>query len=199
VPACGHSQASSARTINPPSLLSGPHFGRRCRSLSSRRCKSADPPPVPARSAHAALPWMAELAARRYSPSPERWIEHPQNPSAFDPGQRDDLTGRQIGLRPAWGQPAGAQQRRLPLRYKRLAKIINLAENLDDLIQTSSPSSLNDGRLPQKAFPSQSLERAKTPCPGCVQAPKVLERAIGRAVSNRRRRGKHIVILLEDA
>jgi hypothetical protein len=142
---------------------------------------------------------MAELAARRYSPSPERWIEHPQNPSAFDPGQRDDLTGRQIGLRPAWGQPAGAQQRRLPLRYKRLPKIINLAENLDDLIQTSSPSSLNDGRLPQKAFPSQSLERAKTPCPGCVQAPKVLERAIGRAVSNRRRRGKHIVILLEDA
>jgi hypothetical protein len=130
VPACGHSGASSARTINPPSLLSGPHFGRRCRSLSSRRCNSADPPPVPARSAHAALPWMAELAARRYSPSPERWIEHPQNPSAFDPRQRDDLTGRQIGLR-----PAGAQQRRLPLRYKRLAKIINLAENLDDPIQ----------------------------------------------------------------
>jgi hypothetical protein len=78
---------------------------------------------------------MAELAARRYSPSPERWIEHPQNPSAFDPRQRDDLTGRQIGLRPAWGRPAGAQQRRLPLRYKRLAKIINLAENLDDPIQ----------------------------------------------------------------
>jgi hypothetical protein len=48
---------------------------------------------------------MAELAARRYSPSPERWIEHPQNPSAFDPRQRDDLTGRQIGLRPAWGGP----------------------------------------------------------------------------------------------
>src|SRR3954466_8048274 len=88
------------------------------------------PPPVLARSAHAALPWMAELAARRYSPSPERWIEHPQNPFAFDPRQRDDLTGRQIGLRPAWGRPAGAQQRRLPLRYKRLAKIINLAENL---------------------------------------------------------------------
>jgi hypothetical protein len=48
---------------------------------------------------------MVELAARRYSPSPERWIEHPQNPSAFDPRQRDDLTGRQIGLRPAWGGP----------------------------------------------------------------------------------------------
>ena len=94
------------------------------------RCDSADPPPVSARSAHAALPWMGELAARRCSPSPERWIEHPQNPSAFDPRQRDDLTGRQIGLR-----PAGAQQRRLPLRYKRLAKIINLAENLDDPIQ----------------------------------------------------------------
>src|SRR4051795_12304199 len=134
-PACGHSRASSARTINPPSLLSGTQFGRRCRSLSSRLCNSADPPPVPARSAHAALPWMAELAARRYSLSPERWMEYPQNPSAFDPGQRDDLTGRQIGLRPAWGQPTGAQQRRLPLRYKRLAKIINRAENLDDPIQ----------------------------------------------------------------
>ena len=47
-------------------------FGRRCRSLSSRLCKSADPPSVPARSAHAALPWMVELAACRYSPSPER-------------------------------------------------------------------------------------------------------------------------------
>jgi hypothetical protein len=101
---------------------------------------------------------MVELAARRYSPSPERWIEHPQNPSAFDPRQRDDLTGRQIGLRPAWGRPAGAQQRRLPLRYKRLAKIINRAENLDD--PTSSPSSLSDRRLPQKAFQSQSLNRA---------------------------------------
>src|SRR4051795_3159107 len=66
-PACGHSRASSARTINPPSLLSGPQFGRRCRSLSSRLCNSADPPPVPARSAHAALPWMVELSARRYS------------------------------------------------------------------------------------------------------------------------------------
>jgi hypothetical protein len=81
------------------------------------------------------LPWIVELAARRYSPSPERWIQHPPNPSDFDPGQRDDLTGRQIGLRPAWGRPAGAQQRRLPLRYKRLAEIINRAENLDDPIQ----------------------------------------------------------------
>jgi hypothetical protein len=78
---------------------------------------------------------MAELAAHRYSPSPERWIEHPQNPSAFDPRQRDDLTSRQIGLRPAWRRPAGAQQRRLPVRHKRLAEIINLAENLDDPIQ----------------------------------------------------------------
>src|SRR3954453_24215765 len=50
-----------------PSLLSGTQLGRRCRSLSSHLCNSADPPPVPARSAHAALPWMVELAARRYS------------------------------------------------------------------------------------------------------------------------------------
>src|SRR3954467_13893357 len=38
-------------------------------------------------------------------------------------------------IRPASGRPAGAYQRRLPLRYKRLAEIINLAENLDDPIQ----------------------------------------------------------------
>ena len=65
-------------------------------------------------------------------------------------------------------------------------------------LNTVSPS-LSDGRLPQKAFQSQSLNRAKTPYPGCVQTLKVLERAIGRAVSNRRRRGKHIVVLLEGA
>jgi hypothetical protein len=164
VPACGHSQASSARTINPPSLLSGPHFGRRCRrSLSSRRCNSADPPPVPARSAHAALPWMVELAARRYSPSPERWIEHPQNPSAIDPRQRDDLTGRQIGLRPAWGRPAGAQQRRLPLRYKRLAKIINLAENLDDPIQHHRLRHSAMATYLKKPFSHNSLIAQKLP------------------------------------
>src|SRR3954463_1557839 len=38
-------------------------------------------------------------------------------------------------MRPAWRRPAGAQQRRLPLRHKRLAKIIALAKNLDDPIQ----------------------------------------------------------------
>src|SRR3954467_9312430 len=38
-------------------------------------------------------------------------------------------------MRPAWHRPAGAQQRRLPLRHKRLAKIIDLAKNLDDPIQ----------------------------------------------------------------
>src|SRR3954453_11515321 len=38
-------------------------------------------------------------------------------------------------MRPAWRWPAGAQQRRLPLRHKRLAEIINLAKNLDDPIQ----------------------------------------------------------------
>ena len=38
-------------------------------------------------------------------------------------------------MRPAWCQPAGAQQRRLPLWHKRLAEIINLAKNLDDPIQ----------------------------------------------------------------
>jgi hypothetical protein len=49
--------------------------------------------------------------------------------------QRDDLAGRQTRLRPAWGRPAGAQQRRLPLRQERLAEIIDLAKNLDDPIQ----------------------------------------------------------------
>src|SRR3954464_351566 len=38
-------------------------------------------------------------------------------------------------MRPAWRRPAGAQQRRLPLRHKRLAEIIDLAKNLDDPIQ----------------------------------------------------------------
>src|SRR3954452_13912316 len=33
---------------------------------------------------------------------------------------------------------------------------------------TSSPPSLSDGRLPQKAFQAQSLSRAKTPYPGLV-------------------------------
>src|SRR3982750_755316 len=37
--------------------------------------------------------------------------------------------------RPAWCRPAGTQQRRLPLRHKRLAEIIDLAKNLDDPIQ----------------------------------------------------------------
>ena len=35
---------------------------------------------------------------------------------------------------------------------------------------TSSPPSLSDGGLPQKAFQSQSLNRAKTPYPGYVLA-----------------------------
>src|SRR3954466_10885220 len=38
-------------------------------------------------------------------------------------------------MRPAWRRPAGAQQRRLPLRHKRLAEIIDLAKNLDEPIQ----------------------------------------------------------------
>src|SRR3954470_16439912 len=49
--------------------------------------------------------------------------------------KRDDLAGRQTRLRPAWRRPAGAQQRGLPLRQKRLAEIINLTKNLDDPIQ----------------------------------------------------------------
>src|SRR3954467_13390792 len=50
-----------------------------------------------------------------------------------------------LGDRPGWGprgagppgrrRSAGAQQRRLPLRLKRLAEIIDLAKNLDDPIQ----------------------------------------------------------------
>src|ERR687897_2593917 len=78
--------------------------------------------------------------------------------------QRDDLAGRKTRLRPAWCRPAGAQQRRLPVRHKRLAEIIDLAKNLDD--PTSSPPSLSDGGLPQKTFQVQSLNRAKTPYPG---------------------------------
>jgi hypothetical protein len=38
-------------------------------------------------------------------------------------------------MRPAWRRPAGAYQKRLPLRQERLAEIINLAKNLDDPIQ----------------------------------------------------------------
>jgi hypothetical protein len=38
-------------------------------------------------------------------------------------------------MRPAWRWPAGAQQRRLPLRQERLAEIIDLTKNLDDPIQ----------------------------------------------------------------
>src|SRR3954467_15280412 len=34
---------------------------------------------------------------------------------------------------------------------------------------TSSPPSLSDGRLPQKAFQPQSLNRAKTPYPGYIK------------------------------
>src|SRR3982751_3157805 len=41
-------------------------------------------------------------------------------------------------MRPAWRRPAGAQQRRLPVRHKRLAEIIDLAKNLDDPIQHKS-------------------------------------------------------------
>jgi hypothetical protein len=59
---------------------------------------------------------------------------------------------------------AGAQQRRLPLWHKRLAEIIDLAKNLDD--PASSPPSLSDRRLPQKAFHLQPVNRAKTPYPG---------------------------------
>src|SRR5687768_17699301 len=40
-----------------------------------------------------------------------------------------------VDMRPAWRRPAGAQQRRLPLRHKRLAEIIDLVKNLDDPIQ----------------------------------------------------------------
>src|SRR3954452_23891959 len=37
---------------------------------------------------------------------------------------------------------------------------------------TSSPPSLSDGRLPQKAFQAQSLSRAKTPYPGYFKIPE---------------------------
>jgi hypothetical protein len=50
------------------------------------------------------------------------------------------------------------------VRQERLAEIINLTKNLDD--PASSPPSLSDGRLPQKAFHLQPVNRAKTPYPG---------------------------------
>jgi hypothetical protein len=40
-----------------------------------------------------------------------------------------------VDMRPAWRWPAGAYQKRLPLRQERLAEIIDLAKNLDDPIQ----------------------------------------------------------------
>src|SRR3954465_7086155 len=40
-----------------------------------------------------------------------------------------------VDMRPAWGRPTGAQQRRLPLRQEHLAEIIDPAKNLDDPIQ----------------------------------------------------------------
>ena len=40
-----------------------------------------------------------------------------------------------VDMRPTWGRPAGAYQKRLPLRQERLAEIIDLAKNLDDPIQ----------------------------------------------------------------
>ncbi len=40
-----------------------------------------------------------------------------------------------VDMRPAWRRPAGAYQKRLPLRQERLAEIIDLAKNLDDPIQ----------------------------------------------------------------
>src|SRR3954463_5040518 len=44
---------------------------------------------------------------------------------------------------------------------------------------TSSPPSLSDGRLPQKAFQAQSLSRAKTPYPGsCNVVPGRCYRAV---------------------
>jgi hypothetical protein len=52
------------------------------------------------------------------------------------------------------------------LWHKRLAEIIDLAKNLDD--PASSPPSLSDRRLPQKAFHLQPVNRAKTPYPGMV-------------------------------
>jgi hypothetical protein len=54
------------------------------------------------------------------------------------------------------------------LWQERLAEIIDLAKNLDD--PASSPPSLSDGRLPQKAFQSQSLSRTKTPYPGYLMS-----------------------------
>src|SRR3954466_15247275 len=45
-----------------------------------------------------------------------------------------------VDMRPAWGRPTGAQQRRLPVRQEHLAEIIDLAKNLDD--PTSSPCTL---------------------------------------------------------
>src|SRR3954469_13561065 len=68
-----------------------------------------------------------------------------------------------VDRRPAWRRgptatpPIGAQT---PGRNHRPRKKPRRSD------PTSSPPSLSDGRLPQKAFQSQSFSRAKTPYPG---------------------------------
>src|SRR3954469_17758918 len=68
-----------------------------------------------------------------------------------------------VDRRPAWRRgptatpPIGAQT---PGRNHRPRKKPQRSD------PTSSPPSLSDGRLPQKAFQSQSFSRAKTPYPG---------------------------------
>src|SRR3954452_10012320 len=66
-----------------------------------------------------------------------------------------------VDMRPAWGWPAGAQQRCLPLRHKRLAEIINLAKNLDDPIHHHRlRNSASAGSL-QKPFSHKPLLAGK--------------------------------------
>src|SRR4051794_39813681 len=55
---------------------------------------------------------------------------------------------------------------------------------------TSSPPSLSDGRLPQKAFQSQSLNRPKTPYPGSCMRKKAAAIARGGLFPDRSPEGR---------
>src|SRR3954454_9327091 len=86
--------------------------------------------------------------------------------------QRDDLAGRHaarvapVRRRPTATPPIAAGT---PGRNHRPRKKPRRSD------PSSSPPSLSDGRLPQKAFQSQCLGRAKTPYPGWIERRLVLE------------------------
>src|SRR3954453_13491920 len=81
--------------------------------------------------------------------------------------QRDDLTGRHAArVAPARRGPTALHPiaAQTPCKNHRPRKKPRRSD------PTSSPPSLSDGRLPQKAFQAQSLSRTKTPYPGYYKA-----------------------------